>query len=1227
MASADGDAITPERRFAESLQQDVVYMGLSHSSQLTGSTARDDYTEPRGTVLMIKVAASCFITTDGTWAGVTPHSDAEENVSLALWMCEMARRCKIDVRIETLLNEESAQSQLARIVCYRIWLNVPDHKRLDFAKTCLGHLTGIDTEEDEEEKKNGKEKRGRKRKRKTKRIEKHGVTFERVDNQSTLKRIVNRMYMCSRDSDIRTLNWDAIVEDGEATSVEPADDVDASQPEQNGVSTLFTLLSAERHFTHTSVQQEYTDAGVPAYAKRYESYVGNGLFRVPNECYAHFPWTFRNVVHQEQCFEPNADQIKEYLLPNNDVDLKVLAKRFANGVQRFNGASRKRRYTTMSAAEIKALFVGNDAPHKNYSRTIEIKVPHPVGQLKGVKYNDQQMAMLYPVGFKKCQENREAQKRVFDQVKRRRLSEDHLKRIHESVADDCEGLLSAVCLGTVPTYKCIAEDFFRLHEIVHDNTEEAKRQRKFVYYNPSPATHIPLLDSGLMSIMDGVTNFNNCTQTQVFVVVFCIIMMFGSAFNVFGQTMMALALTGRSDVGKSFAVRVVTGLLPPSMQEAENDTSEKAWVLDGAMPFRFCWKDEAQVGVVDAKGRSVGKDSKIAQAGMCNGSATYKQYRKGKEGTAHPEDWLAKMHVDMRNVPCATTNNGWNEAMGSRYFTLPAFEEKKNARGRTKTEKAACDVQNSEAADNFQVFMQYFMSASFWSWHIRSNGAFVTRLDTTMYEVMTGLQMQIFPQATKCRDQDRVKQLGRSLMNFKAMNELTRIEANQEVLLDPMRRDAFLKVRCAVVPARCFEIGLQLTRPSKAFAAGTTRVKIAIKKLISHDFMTMEPIVDRSGHYYVTDVTKQDATTKLYNSCESQNLETNADQLADAMQSLECTSIEGITCLKFEGSFEKLHILKSVIDCAGNGIDSVLTEGEVSMIEFMIHVKENSPEGVLWRYSYNEKNILFDTCVRDLLTGEEAIFGSSSRVDQRPVQLKKMRDKLALNLDVRKISYLWLTRNIVETIDGNPSVVFNVVSQNEASHEGMMVLGTDANPGLLNMAANTNANGPHPNKKKRPVLMPGSIAMSRQFLKDFLCPADRADAEEEKLHVLSDVLMAVTGEAKVGDVLFRGVNTEADTDVASAVTTTVREPPKNVWTYDNPRRYAKNNVETQGNNGLQYDTLHPENQKRVTLRKGERLYQRRCEEACVANTGMSLQKWEAMWDLPPMFPGENFIMT
>lgn len=1222
MATADGDTLTPERAFAESIQRDVVYMGLSDGAQLRAEVETDDYAEECGTVLVVKIAKECFITPDGTWGGVTPHSDAEDNVSLALWLCEMARRCKINVRMETLVNEESAQSKLSRVVCYRLWVNVPSHKRLDFAKNCQAHLTGIDLDDEEGGDANKKEKRGRKKLRKKPKLEPHAVSYKRIINQSALTKIVNRMYICSPNSAVTLLNWDAIVDDGAEEAHDTDPDPSSAMQSDSTMSTLFTLLSAERHFSMSSVQQEYVDGGVPTYARQYASYVCDGLFCVPAAVYAHFPWTFRNVVYQEQCFVPDADAIKHYLLPNNDVDYETLAKRFANGVQRFSGASRKRRYTSLSNEEIKSLFVGPDAPHRNYSQIIEIKVPHPVGQMKGVKFNDRQLATIYPVGFKKSVENRQAQMMVFEQVKKRRLDPTHLKRIHESISDDCDGLLATNCLGTVPTYRLINDDFWRLHGLVNADDEDGSMRRQFVYYKPGHSmANVPLLDSGLMSIMDGVTNFNNCTQTQVIVVMFCIIMMFGACINVFGVTLMALALTGRSDVGKSFAVRVVTGLLPPSMQESENDTSEKAWVLDGQMPFRFCWKDEMNVGTVDAKGRVTGKDPKIMQAGMSNGVQTYKQYKRGKEGE---DDRLAVYNVDSRKVYVITTNGMMTEAMESRYFSVPTFEEKKNAKGRTKTEKAACDVQNSQAADNFQVFMQYFMASSFFAWHIRSNGAYVTRIDTTMYEVMIGLQTQIVGNAGKCRNQDRVKQLGRSLMNFKAMNELVRVEANKDIMLDPMRRDAYLKVRCAVVPARCFEIGFAMTQPSKAFAAATTRVKIATKKLIVHDFITMEPVVDKSGHYYVTDVPKQDCNIKLYNSCESQNLETNADQLAQAVQSLECTSVAGLTCVKFEGSFEKLHILKSVIDSAQDGVDSVLTAGEVSVIEFLVHVHKNTPEGVLWRYSYNEKNILFDTCVRDLLTAQEAVFNTSVS-DARPRELKKVRDKLLLNVDVRKISYIWLTRNIIDTVDGEPRFLFDVIPPNETAHEGMMLIEEHVNPALYNMAVPTNPSGPHPRKRKRPVVMAGSISVSRQYLKDFLCPAARADAQEEKLRVLSDVLMAVTGEAKVGDVLFRNVSTEADTDISSAVTSAVRPPPKTVWTYDNPRRHAKCNVDTEDHHFL-YDSLHPENEKTVTVRAGDRLYQKRCEESCVANTGMSLQKWEAMWRLPRMFPDHDYIV-
>lgn len=1226
----DDDKIrqTPEQLFLQSLQNDVCYMGLSASEQLRHEdwqledendnasfvSEAPPYAEPLGDLLCVKVSVACWTTPFGTWGGVTPHPDAESNVAAFLWLIEMARRARINARIETLTDETNAEAKLVRVVAYRVFVNVPEHSRLEFARICQSHLTGVPISSDaDEEPATPRRGPGRPAKKKQKLTNPDAPTdqtpafsWKRITSQAVLLSVINRMYMCSERSQVHHINWDAVAAEGNSATIDLED-----RPTGSRLTTVFDLLSAQRHFAQESVRDELLDHGVHLNHCEYDTYVEDGCFLVRPQIYRHFPWAMRNINYRDRIINPCADNMHNYLLSNNDPPLRTLAERMSQGVQRFNGAGRNKRYDRLSNAEMRSLFVGKDAKHKNYAQIIDIKVPHPMGptKLTGVTFSDQWQAAIYPVGFSKKKENSESLKRVIARVQAGQLPEAELHKAHTRVSEDTEAMLTGKVLGCVDYYRACYTDFIRLQGEVFD--DPVSTALLYCYKNQkSGCEDISTFDRGLISIMDGITNYQNVTCLQMSVVLKFLCTMYGSAYNEF-EPQVALAMFGKSDVGKSYVMKVVASMLSPSMQETENDTSDHAWVL-AKEPFKFCWKDECNIGIESktSKGATKSKDSKTLQAGMSNGVQVYKQYQRGKDGE---QDKLLTYNIDSRKTLGITSNMLLNAAMMSRVEEIIIGETPKNHAGRTKIEYAACGV-NDKMNRGLITFMQYFMTGSMFTWALYSNGMFTRPIDMSLLEVMIGLQASIFGRVhMKCRKIDRLKSQARAIMNMMAMNELLRDDTMHDVLQDPVRRDAYLKVRCAVVPIRAFEIAYSLSMPSRAFAAATTRAKIAVKKLVLHEFQNFEPITTKCGHYYCTDVPKMAVASQLYAACEAMDMETNQEVLMQAVSTLECTSENGMFALRYDGPADKLVVLKSQLDTATDGIDAVMSDSETAILSWLLHIKQTTDYGILWRYDYHEKNILFTSMVRNKLTNDD---NANQNAGHAQV-LHQTMHKLNINQDVRKKGYVWLTRNkYAEDSNGTSQFIVTASSSMGDAFNGLLLIEEDSP--MWEHANPTTDDGPLPNRRKRQICMPGSIRVPISFLNDYMAPTERMNAHDEKLQHLSDVMHAVTGEGRVGDRLFRNVSVETDTTISSATTSLVQDTEQDSWTYQNPRRFAKTDVEDIASH-FKYDDLHPENEAYITVRKGQRLYQRRVEAACMQNCGMPLWDWENHYGLKHMF--------
>ena len=678
-----------------------------------------------------------------------------------------------------------------------------------------------------------------------------------------------------------------------------------------------------------------------------------------------------------------------------------------------------------------------------------------------------------------------------------------------------------------------------------------------------------------------------------------LITMFGAARHEFIPCV-AIALFGRSDVGKSYCIKKVTSLLPQSMQEAENDSSEKAWVLDGTSPFKFCWMDEIGTGLSEGKGKSQSRDSKNMQAGMSNAVMSYKQYnRSAAEGGLG--DHLRHIHVDCRKMYAITSNRLLNDAMMSRVDPIPTYDDKKGAKGTTRLARSTCNP-NSDMSQAVSLCTQLIMSASVFVWAFHAHGGFVREIDESLFEVFVAAQSKVLGQEQmKCRKVDRLKQNSVSLMVFAFVNELLRKRENEPILDDFHRLCALIIARCSVVPLRMIEAAFSLGTPSAEFSETIRTALKGIKKQMVID-TSYEPQACTDGLYYVTKVRD---VSDVYKSCEMQGTPENMDVLGSSITQLECTNSKGQFAAKYDGN-GFLCIIKDVIDDA-----DIMTDVETGIVEWLAAIYNTKLHGSVWRYDFHENHILFDQKIALLLSSMEQINNNAT--------YKQLSSMLDFPSHLRKTALNALKRSKIKIAGRDTGEkVITMSTSHEEPYNGMMLHAPDDVQGFGSVS--TTDDGPVAGMHKKKICMAGALRVPLKFLKSFANTQQRANAVLQAHEDFSNILHACSGEVKVGDQLFRAFSKETDHETCSAQTSKVGQPTKTSVTYKNPRVMAANNVYNQ-ESYYEYDDLHREDQVNVTIRSGDNITRKRVEKRVRENTGCSLDEWEHRWQLPKYFDG------
>lgn len=1198
---------SPAEAFARMIDTPVKYLDLSYTSQVLD----DDAVECART-LVWRVSSRCFTSTNGTFGGVALDDSAADNVSLMLWLMEMCRRTKVNFMLVSLYNEESATlNTAADMVGYLLVIPLTFEDFIPFAQNAQAALTGVAVDGGEDASSEAAEAAPRaagrpkkKRKRVNPKSTASRVSWQRIDNEAKLLEIVRRQSIGADEEEVYRLDWDSVVSDAAGHGEDTAE----------GMSFL-RLFDADEHFGRPHEREWYARRGVPLVQRSGTTYFdGSTCFAdVEGTMYAHAPWALREVRSTSHCLAPDSNTLLGYMLPNNDPPLSLLRHKISAN-SRYLGMDVDERIDELDDDETIDLFRYPDGAFRNYGRSVVVSGPHPFKDQPATLFSAQWKSRLYPVMYQTELKNIARKKAVARLHASGGCDDAAVRRAHLRVADDVTGTLTEHALGVVPYYASVHEARLRLGRVLRSkNGDVAEHARSIYYYRRverAGAMDTRPFDRELESLADAITLHMGVTAQQLRIVMTVLMTICASAEHEFGDQF-AIALFGESDVGKSFAMQIVCCLLDHAMQQQQNDASDKAWVLDGVMPFLFTWLDEVNIGLSDSsKARS--KDSKTMQAGLSTGVMSYKQYVRGVDGE---DDYLLVRHVDCRKNWAMTSNVMVNKAMESRLDVRHQWDGDNDPGTKGKLNAAAC-ASNGVATKGCSLAIKYIMTGSAYMWNARANGAYTAPLDFRMMEVFIGLYTTIllpvgFPKL-KCRDINRHKHVAKGIFNFTLMNSLYRDEALAAVAASKERELAFYVVRGGVVPMRAVEVAFNLNAPCRKFAALETRALCGIATMIT--FTNRDaPVMDGGKAYYATSVAKRDAAAKVAQNTRLAGHNTADDIIASALTKLECEKLNGMPKVIYNpvNYVDTLFVLKDAV----HHVD-VQTDHMAGIYEWLQKLSHNEALNDLYWVcvDVHEEHYLFSRRLVDVVRGE-----ASTQTITEVGESADIVGQVGTDVSRRRALHAILCAEMEDP--GCDRMVPVATEQTGADTEypyyGMLFMNDPGAPGYAS-AKQCKDGGEFSGRCYQPHCMSGALRVNKSFLDGYKRGEQQAKGQETALESFRGILAAVSGESMPGEMCFRNSSGTIDANNGSSERTATRAM-EGSWSYPNPRGMAKTD-RLDHSQYFEKDTVHPEDKQVITVSAGDNLYQRMCEERARDNCyGKTITQWEDMYGLPHMF--------
>lgn len=1195
MAEAGVRAVR-NQEFSKLLARPVRYLPLSKTQQHHGD-GEDDVGCAR--TLVWRVARSVFQSTRGTFGGVAAHDEASANTSVFLLLIEICKRTSVDWYIMTLYNERLVGDEKdGDVVAYVLVVPLPHDDLVTFACNMQAHLTGRPLDvEPEAPSEDAPKPRGRppKKKRKPSTQEKpsapHRASWRNVTSEAMLLATLRKRSLGDRENECFGLDWDAVL-----------GDVGGDDP--SGTS-LFSVFDAVDHFSDSANQAWYKHRGVPDVMCDPATYFNDGAFDPPSAVYDHYPWALRRFCASDRCVAPDADTLLEYMLPNNDPTLDLLREQLSE-VMRFQGADSSERLEYCSDEEMMAMFTGRDAPLANYARSVDVTTANPLTELPSEEFSDKWKGIMYPVMYEIELMNKRRKRSLCRRLAAKLADDRDVSELHLRVVDSVNESLTAPAVGSLTYYQEVWKERSRLLRQMRSGSPVANTATALLHCQGDAAVFS--VSDDLQGVCDLLTNHMNATPQQLRIVMKLVFAVYACAEHVFGPVY-ALALFGDSDVGKSYAMKIVSACLPNEMQEQSNDASDKAWALMDK-PFRFKWMDEVNIGLSDTS-KSASKDSKIMQAQMQEGKTSYDQYQRGSDGSP---DWLLKRNADCRKLYALTSNFNVTPAMESRMRMEHAYEPPYDPNTKSKINAAICssNVYRKAAA----LAMQARVAGSAYLWNAYAIGAFVTDgPDFRMLEIFVAMYNKVlvpvgFAQL-KCRDVDRLKHSAKGIMNMWCSDELYTHAPNAEIARDKARELAWFLVRGSVIPMRAVEIAFNMNQECRAFARTETRALIGIKCCVTHTPQD-RPVSDTTGTYYATRVGKRGAAKEVSQSARLSGHVTADDVIQAALTKLEVSKIDGMPIIKYESVnySDMLFVLKSAVDAS-----SVLTDHEAALVEWVQRavVDDAMCDLGFVRFDQHEEHYLIKREVVDCINGTATL-----QITQNVPDIVKELDAIGAGVyRLRALAGLGLAMHD-DPATGVKEPVATVHTDLANMFYGLNFM-DDANDPRYHVAAPCKAGGRHDGRRACRYIMAGSLRVSCKFIETFKRGEEMAKSNDAALSAFRDQAASVSGESRPGDVCFRGVSSiinyergSSDTSVCNAV------DPGWTLTYTNPRTLAAMD-QLDHASYFKYDSVHPENQNTITVRANMNLYEKCVRENALINTGVDLDTWEAKYNLPPMF--------
>jgi hypothetical protein len=502
----------------------------------------------------------------------------------------------------------------------------------------------------------------------------------------------------------------------------------------------------------------------------------------------------------------------------------------------------------------------------------------------------------------------------------------------------------------------------------------------------------------------------------------------------------------------------------------------------------------------------------------------------------------------MRQFTVATINNQLNAALRSRFDVIQTFQEPNSQKGRKKIEKASTS-QESEVMQAANMAFQFGHTAYAKFFAVHSLGAF--DFDMRNFEVFCSLYTELLVKrghaAMMARDIDKLRNLSLGVCVDRVTAWWERSEKFASVIDNADAFTRYYQLEGPCVKMKDVLIAANMAQPTNAATVMDNLILQVIKKMIIMGNATygMEAKTDDSGGYFCTTLVKRDAEKELTDVAHSMGRDCSEAMMGRAFANLTESSVMSNKCVFFattpnsQDNKEVLHIRKEMVTTT-----RVLTDTEIVILEWLRDVVGTPNHAFTLScpdYASETDHLIHSHLVRGLL-GTPPI--TNTPCDDH---IKNLHDKL--DATQRQTAMFWL--NTMQTATGERLLE----TREDVVNPFFKILAVVDAP--TNSSEPCNADGPNAGKHKEKLCMSGAMRINAIGLRAYDSDQDK-QVTDAQFH-FADVVMAISGEADPGAIIFYAMSDVIDETTPAAVCHTVRAWDGSV-TIPNPRRREMSTV-------------------------------------------------------------------